>query len=77
MHVEDFLVAGNSNFLWALDRKLKGRFKFGKVENNRFKFTGLNIEQQGYTILLDQIEFTNGIKPIFSPRAGRKVLMRN
>ena len=72
LHVDDFLVAGNSNFLRALDRKLNGRFKFGKVESNRFKFTGLNIEQQEYTILVDQIEFINGIKPIFSPRTGKK-----
>ena len=32
LHVDDFLVAGKSNFLSALDNQLKGRFKFGKVE---------------------------------------------
>ena len=72
LHVDDFLVAGSSDFLKALDRKLHGRFKFGKVESNRFKFTGLNIEQQEYTILVDQIDFINGIKPIISLRAGKK-----
>ena len=44
LHVDDFLVAGKPNFLSALDRQLNGRFKFGKVKSNRFKFTYLNIE---------------------------------
>ena len=72
LHVDDFLVAGKPSFLSALDNQLKGRFKFGKVETDRFKFTGLNIEQQDSLILVDQIDFINGIKPIFSPRAGKK-----
>ena len=46
LHVDDFLVAGSSDFLRGLDRKLNERFKFGKVESNRFKFTGLNIEHR-------------------------------
>ena len=72
LHVDDFLVAGKSSFMNALDRTLNGRFKFGKVETNKFKFTGLNIQQLENTILVDQIDFINGIKPIFSPRAGKK-----
>ena len=72
LHVDDFLVAGKSSFLSALDRQLQGRFKFGKVETKKFKFTGLNIEQLEKTILVDQIDFINGIKPIFSPRTGKK-----
>ena len=72
LHVDDFLVAGRSEFLRALDQKLGGRFKFGKVEKDKFKFTGLNIEQNEENIFVDQIDFINGIKPIFSPRAGKK-----
>ena len=72
LHVDDFLVAGSSDSLRELVRKLNGRFKFRKLESNRFKFTGLNIEQQEYTLLVDQIDFINGIKPIISLRAGKK-----
>ena len=72
LHVDDFLVAGKPSFLSALDQQLQGRFKFGKVESDRFKFTGLNIEQTNdHIILVDQIEFINGIKPISSLRAGK------
>jgi hypothetical protein len=73
LHVDDFLVAGQSNFLTALDIQLHGRFKFGKIESRRFKFTGLNIEQkEDHTIMVDQIDFINGIRPISSLRAGLK-----
>ena len=44
-----------------------------KLSKKKFKFTGLNIEQkEDRTILVDQIDFINGIRPISSLRDGKK-----
>ena len=45
LHVDDFLVAGNPHFMKMMSSTLKNVFTFGKTEFDRFKFTGLNIEQ--------------------------------
>ena len=45
-HVDEFLVAGRPDFLDHLGQKLKSIFTFGKIEYNKFKFTGLNIKQK-------------------------------
>ena len=68
LHVDDFLVAGSSEFLQMLSQKLKRRFTFGKTELTKFKFTGLNIEQTEEGIFVDQIEFIHSIQPISSKR---------
>ena len=64
LHVDDFLVAGRPEFLDHLGQKLKSRFTFGKIEYNKFKFTGLNIEQKEDGIYVDQTEYIQSIKPI-------------
>ena len=68
LHVDDFLLAGSSEFLQMLSQKLKRRFTFGKTELTKFKFTGLNIEQTEEGIFVDQIEFIHSIQPISSKR---------
>ena len=39
LHVDDFLISGSKEFHKEVARKLKGRFTFGKVEVESFKFT--------------------------------------
>ena len=68
LHVDDFLVAGNSQFLSQISQKLKKRFTFGKTELSKFKFTGLNIEQTYNAIYVDQIDYIHNIKPISAYR---------
>ena len=68
LHVDDFLVAGQSDFLKALSTQLQERFTFGKTEYTKFKFTGLNIEQTNEGIYVDQIDYIDNIKPISSFR---------
>jgi hypothetical protein len=68
LHVDDFLVAGCSQFIKMISQKLKSRFTFGKTELTKFKFTGLNIEQTDSGIYVDQIDYIHNIKPISSYR---------
>ena len=68
LHVDDFLVAGRPEFLSMISLKLKKRFTFGKTEYSKFKFTGLNIDQQEEGIYVDQIDYIQNIQPISSYR---------
>jgi len=72
LHVDDFLVAGMDDFREKLSEKPGGRFNFGKVETNKFKYTGLNIEQTEEGICVDQIEYIQSLKPIISKRVADK-----
>ena len=68
LHVDDFLVADNSEFMKMISSSLKKRFTFGKTELDKFKFTGLNIEQTDNGIYVDQIDYIHNIQPISAYR---------
>ena len=53
-----FLVSGNKDFLAKVANSWKERYDFGRIEEERFKYTGINIQQQeDKSILIDQIEY--------------------
>ena len=64
LHVDDFLVAGTTEFFQIVKKKLIGRFTFGKIEFGSFKFTGLNIKQTSEGILVDQNDYVQSLEPI-------------
>ena len=72
LHVDDFLTAGTKQFEALLDKRLQGRFTFGKIELHKFKFTGLNIEQTEDGIYIDQIDYIQSLKPIETQRVANK-----
>ena len=64
LHVDDFLIGGNDYFHNLVSKHLVGKFTFGKIEMEKFKFTGLNIRQTSDGIFVDQNEYIQSIKPI-------------
>ena len=68
LHVDDFLVAGNQDFIRMIGQKLKKKFTFGKTELGQFKFTALNIEHTETGIYVDQIDYIHSIQSISSYR---------
>ena len=72
LHVDDFLTGGTLEFEKLLDRKLQGGFKFGKIELQKFKFTGLNIKPDRDSIYRDQIDYIQSLAPIQTPRVADK-----
>jgi hypothetical protein len=72
LHVDDFLVAGQPEFIKTLSFKLKNRFTFGRTELSKFKLTGLNREQTNSGIYVDQIDYIKSINPITSHRMDLK-----
>ena len=72
LHVDDFLLGGNNYFFSLVESKLIGRFTFGKIEVENFKFNGLNIQQTQEGILVDQNEYIQSIKPIKIDKSADK-----
>ena len=72
LHVDDFLIGGTATFLQSIQKKLLGRFKFGKIENEKFKFTGLNIQQNKNEIVIDQDDYVKSLEPISIDKASNK-----
>ena len=68
LHVDDFLVAGNQDFIRMIGQKFKKKFTFGKTELGQFKFTALNIEHTETGIYVDQIDYIHSIQSISSYR---------
>ena len=64
LHVDDFLIAGNEQFLRETKEQLSERFEFGSIKEDRFEFTGLNIDQKIGEISIDQNKFIGEIEPV-------------
>ena len=64
LHVDDFLIGGSDSFHRCVEEKLVGKFTFGKIEDEKFKFTGLNIKQTDGCIYVDQNDYIQSLKPI-------------
>ena len=64
IHVDDFLIGGNDDFLKTVEDKLEKRFTFGKIELRNFKFTGLNIKETQDGISVDQNGYIQSLKAI-------------
>ena len=65
LHVDDFLVGGTSEFFDLIENNLLNKFTFGKVQCNKFKYTGINIEQkENGEIFIDQDDYIQSLKEI-------------
>ena len=70
-HVDDGVGGGNHNFEAAI-KKVSKVLPFGSHDRQRFRFTGLDIEQlPDYSIRISQGEYINKIPPIDIPKNRR------
>jgi len=68
IHVDDLLMAGNPKFERFIVGKLKSHFQFSKVENQKFKYLGCEIEKlPSGDISLNQNEYIQNIKEVIVP----------
>ena len=68
IHVDDLLMSGNSNFENQIVRKLQQHFKFSKIEKQKFKYLGCEIEKlPSGDISLNQNEYIQNIKDVVVP----------
>ena len=70
-HVDDGIGGGNHNYDVAL-QKLQKHLPFGSREYDRFRFTGLDMEQlPDYSIRISQKAYIDKIEPIDIPKVRR------
>ena len=64
-HVDDLFLAGNATFDKEVTEKLKGIFKFSKIEERSFKYCGCRISSKNDgSIELDQNEYIDALEKI-------------
>ena len=72
IHVDDFLWGGNYKFIKVIKPKLHQLFTVGNKEELAFRYFGLNINQAGPNVILDQKEYIQGLQPIKLPNLDKK-----
>merc|ERR1711984_14279 len=63
-HVDDFSLAGTAKFLETATEEIKKHLDVSKVEDGRFRFTGIDIEQVDGRIELSMDEYADSLEDI-------------
>ena len=74
VHVDDFEYCGTSSWHKNVINKLCQMFKISKKEKGSFKYVGLNIEQNGDEIFVDQQAYVDGLQEIAIEKDRKKQL---
>ena len=62
-HVDDFLFVGETVWINEMVEKIKKVFELGRVERGNFLYCGHRIKQENGSLVFNQEEFAEGIKP--------------
>ena len=62
-HIDDSLIVSNDKTKNVVVNKMKERFTFGSHETLPFRYVGLNIENEGGKIIINQDHFVDSIMP--------------
>ena len=74
VHLDDFLFAGNPDFLKTIITKLGGTFLIGKEDNLKLKYLGVNVTSTNSTITLDQYQYIQNLHKIYIHADQKKEL---
>ena len=72
LHVDDLLIGGNDKFYKEIIEKLSAEYEISSRNKGTFTYVGWNINQDRNSIVIDQITYQSGIKPIELPLARSK-----
>ena len=60
-HVNDFSLAGTSNFIEKIIQGVSRRLKINKVERGRFRYTGIVVMRQEKSIVLSMEDYVRSL----------------
>ena len=63
-HVDDFSLAGTEELLDTITEEVKRTLDVSKIEDGKFRFTGIDIEQVGDRIELSMDEYAESLEDI-------------
>ena len=64
IHVDDFLWSGTNDFETNFISKLQNILMIGKENQSIFQYLGINLMENDSKITIDQISYTENLKPI-------------
>ena len=74
-HVDDFSMAGTDGFLDELKKKIRKELNVSKVEKNKYRFTGIDIEKKKDGIVMSMEDYAESIEDIKEIRKEKKTEM--
>ena len=72
LHVDDFLVCGNSEFRESILKKTTQKYEVSMYTAGSFKYIGVNISQCKDYITMDQYDYSKNVK-ILELEKGRRL----
>ena len=73
-HVDDFTIAGEEEFVKRIVKGISEKFTVSKVEENEFRFTGLDVKAEKGKIEVSMEDYAKSVEPIEEIRkADRKL----
>ena len=70
IHVDDFLLAGTPSFLDSLETEVGKILNVSKVERDKFRFTGIDVEKSGDRIRISIEDYAESIQGVDEIRTG-------
>ena len=71
-HVNNFTIAGNENFLEKGKNKILGTLAISKVEKDKFRFTGWDIEKYEDQVKVSMEDYSNSLKEMTDIRKANR-----
>ena len=63
-HVDDFILAGTDKFLDEITSKIAQKLEISKLEDNEFRFTGMDVKKDGDVIVVSMEDYAKSLEKI-------------
>ena len=63
-HVDDFTVAGEDEFVERIVKGISEKFTVSKIERDKFRFTGLDVNATREKIEISMEEYAESVEPL-------------
>ena len=71
-HVDDFQIAGNSQFIDRILRKLESKLTVSKIEKDKYRFTGIDVLKVCDGVELSMEDYSSSLEEITEVRREKK-----
>ena len=63
-HVNDFILARTDRFLMKITRKIAEKLEISKLEDNEFRFIGMDVKKEGDVIIVSMEDYAKSLGKI-------------
>merc|ERR1712082_587648 len=63
-NVDDFIMAGTKEFLEEITEKIAKKLEISKLEDNEFRFTGMDVKKDGDVIVVSMEEYAKSLEKV-------------